>query len=787
MKLPGLLLLLLAGLPLFAQQQEEEEDGPAHKAALQRMIDARGGDAAMGRYADEMHAYRANAPAMLTANWNFIDDSGSQNGDMGRTNSITLDTFNAGRFYVCTPHSGVWRTNNDGGSYTPITEALPTQSVSRLVIDYTNTNVLYIATGAHNMDMPANSMGVFKSTDGGITWNTTGLTFAASALVNIGDLIINPENHNSLMAATTDGLYRTCDGGTTWTRLLNDTFFSVRYKPGDTAMMFAVGRRYYRTDDGWTNWAMIASSFVDSYTWKYEYAVRVSAATPNVVYLMTAGNSVGPGIRSYVHKSTDGGWSFTKIDSLFGESQVQFDVAQDVPDKYMIGFYRMHKRENAVSTLQQVTYFNASQSPYVHSDQRGIFFDPRNSNVIYLCNDGGLKRSSDNGLTFQNLNANMQLAHIYNFGQSQSTGYKILPAPLDVPPYMLGSNGIYRTFPLVEAFIAAMSPVNDSVYMLGHFSPYFTSDDWTSYATSSQVMLGNASNYPKSFQFSETQENVSYHASQGFIYRSTDYGLNHPLTYQLPWFTYDVQYEIDVSGINPNYIYMRFADSLFMTTNTSTFSDIGAGLPMDSVRGSALTIDPVNEENVWITFSGYSANNKVFFSPDAGQTWFNMSAGLPNIPVNDIVCDPNGAPGAVYCATDGGVFYRDSTFSSWQYYNTGLPNVIVTDIDIQHNIGKIRASTFGRGMWESDLYSATGINDPETSASTISVFPNPATSHLYVFSDYPLGTVVITDVTGRTVTELRTPDNTIAIDVSGLAAGCYFIQAGDEIVKFLKR
>lgn len=787
MKQSGLFLLLLAGCPLFGQQNQEEEDGPAHKAALQRMIDERGGAANMERYAEEMQAYRNSNPQTLAANWSYINDTGSQNGDVGRTNAVTIDTLNPGRFYVCTPHSGVWLTNNDGASYTPVTEALPTQSVSRLVIDPTNTNVLYIATGAHNFDMPANSLGVFKSTDGGATWNTTGLTFPASLMVTIGDLIINPENHNSLVAATTDGLYRTFNGGFTWTRIVNDTFASVRYKPGDTATMFAVGKRFYRTDDAWTSWAMITGTFRDSFMWKFEYQVRVSAATPGLVYLMTQGSNIGPGGGAFIHVSSDGGWSFTLIDSLI-QSNVQFDVSQQTPYKYMIGYFQVFLRENAVSSLQQMTFSSSSQTPYVHVDHRGVSFDPRNDQHIYLCNDGGLKRSIDNGATFQNLNANMQLAHLYNFGQSQSAPYKILPAPLDVPPFMLGQNGIYRTFPLAEAFTAAMSPVNDSVYMLGHFAPYFTGDDWTTTFQSSNVMLNNASNYPKSFHYSETLENVNYHASQGFVYTSTDYGANHPLTAQLPWFTSNIQYEIDVSGADPDYIYMRFADSLYVTTNGNTFYSIPAGLPMDSAKGSAVTVDPQNAENAWITFSGYSANNKVFFSPDAGQTWINLSAGIPNVPVNDIVCDPNGAPGAVYCATDGGVFYRDSSFNSWQLYSTNLPaGVIITDIDIQHSFGKIRVSTFGRGMWESDLYSPTGISDPQLTSSGISVFPNPASDQLFVSSALALGTISITDVTGRKVIEFSSPDNNTVINISGLARGCYFIQAGSEVSSFLKR
>src|SRR5205085_1203090 len=95
------------------------------------------------RYIDEMMGYRNHNPQTLTANWTTIDASGNANGDIGRATSITFDTINSGRFYVCSNNSGVWLTNNNGVSYTPITETLPVQSVSCLVIDPVNTDVLY--------------------------------------------------------------------------------------------------------------------------------------------------------------------------------------------------------------------------------------------------------------------------------------------------------------------------------------------------------------------------------------------------------------------------------------------------------------------------------------------------------------------------------------------------------------------------------------------------------------------------------------------------------------------
>ena len=696
---------------LHAQYVAQPEDGNEKKEALRKMIADRGGEANFGRYVEEMREYRSNRSSQLPANWMYIDASGSHLGDVGRTNSITLDTLNSGRFYVCTPHSGVWRTNDDGLSYTPITESLPTQSTSHLVIDPTNTNVLYLATGTHNMDMPPNSIGVFKSTDGGASWNPTGLSFAASAMVTIGDMIMNPLNHNSLLAATTDGLYRTYNGGASWTRVVNDTTYSVRFKPGDTATCYSVGHRYYRTDDAWTNWAMITSTFVNNYMYKREYAVRTCRTTPNVVYLMTAGaNQTQPNFLTYIHKSTDNGWSFTIIDSLLSEPCAQFEASNYTPEKYLLGYRTTWKRAGTSAPLQQMTNWYTSPFPYMHADQRGIFFDPRNDNVAYFCNDGGLYRSTDNCVSFQNITANMELGHLYGFSQSQQANYKILTAPLDVWPFMLGSSGIDRTYTqFVEAFVAGMSPVNDSVYMLGHFTPSFTQDDWTSSYTSSNIMLGNAANFPKAFHYSACNENENYFGSQHFIYKSSDYGHTHPVMTQRQTWSNSWLLELDVSRANPNYIYMRHADSLFATADGVTFSSIGAGLPFGTVNASDLVVDPADEKKVWIAFSGYSAGNKIFFSSNAGQSWTNMSAGLPNVPVNALVCQ-HGIAGAVYAATDGGVFYRDDNTGSWQLFSTGLPSVMVTSLDIQYASGKLRAGTFGRGMWESDLYLPTPSN-----------------------------------------------------------------------------
>lgn len=739
----AVLCLLAGSTPLSAQNEEPEQENKSILNYWQQSRTYPGNNPnAGGRALTEMQRYRNNNPQQLSANWSYINASGNLYGDVGRANSITHDPLQPNTYYVCTPNSGVWRTTDGGNSYTPITELLPTQSTSKLVIDPQNTAVLYLATGRHNMDLRPNSIGIYKSVDGGINWNVTGLTFAAENGITIGDLVMNPQNHLSLLAACSDGLYRTYDGGTTWTRILNAYTCSVRFKPGDTTLIYTSGHAFYRSADAGSSFINITSGIFTSYTWRYECYVRTCTAAPQLVYLSTAGISNST-MRQFIHKSTDSGQNFVIADSLSGQPCAQFEASEQTPDKYLAGYYYVMMRNGSSAQLQQLTSTTTSLPAYAHSDQRGMFFDPQNDQVIYLCNDGGLFRSTDNGASFQQRTGNMQLAHYYRFASSQQTSYKILTSPLDVPPYIIGSNGINNTFTqFVESFSSAMSPLNDSLFWITHQNPLFTVNNGSSFFSANTTLIINSSYNKNAFQYDRCDAGTCYFGAWNDFYKSTDYGHTFTMvgsTGAYPPNSFMTEFRgLAVARANPQYIYAFYDTILVASVNGgSQFSIITGTLPTDSAFISHVEVDPANEKNVWVSFSGFSAGNKVFFSADGGQTWTNRSAGLPNIPVN-VLKYQAGIPGALYAGTDGGVFYIDNTFSSWQYYNTGLPNVIITDLDVQEATGKLRAATFGRGAWESDLYQPTppGYQLPPAAIFTVGT---ACTGQPTVFTATPCG------------------------------------------------
>ena len=175
---------------------------------------------------------------------------------------------------------------------------------------------------------------------------------------------------------------------------------------------------------------------------------------------------------------------------------------------------------------------------------------------------------------------------------------------------------------------------------------------------------------------------------------------------------------------NPDYIYASFLLQFFSTTDGNTFTNRTGTLPVGSATIAYIAVSNTNPNKVWVTFSGYADGEKVYMSDDAGVTWTNYSAGLPNLPANCIVYQ-NGSNDALYVGTDVGVYYRNSSMSSWQPFFDGLPNVIVNELEIHYGAGKIRAATYGRGLWESDLVTSCTVPTYIWTGAVSTAWENP--------------------------------------------------------------
>jgi hypothetical protein len=138
------------------------------------------------------------------------------------------------------------------------------------------------------------------------------------------------------------------------------------------------------------------------------------------------------------------------------------------------------------------------------------------------------------------------------------------------------------------------------------------------------------------------------------------------------------------------------------TDGGATWIDKTAGFPGVAYAWiQDIVIDPKNADRIWVSLSHFS-NWRVGYSPDGGSTWVNVSAGLPNMPVVALAYQ-KCTDDVIYAATDVGVYRWDKAAMTWKCWSYGLPISNVTDLEINYTSGKIRASTYGRGVWESPL------------------------------------------------------------------------------------
>uniref|UniRef100_UPI00404765BF hypothetical protein n=1 Tax=Polaribacter sp. TaxID=1920175 RepID=UPI00404765BF len=123
--------------------------------------------------------------------------------------------------------------------------------------------------------------------------------------------------------------------------------------------------------------------------------------------------------------------------------------------------------------------------------------------------------------------------------------------------------------------------------------------------------------------------------------------------------------------------------------------------------------------------SGYSDRNKVFKSTDSGATWTNISTGLSNVLIHEVVLKQNQGTEVLFLGTEIGVYFKNGA-DDWKKFGAGLPNVIVRDIDINYTEDRLVAANYGRGLWHINIANATlGVEDVASITSPFSAYPSP--------------------------------------------------------------
>lgn len=667
--------------------------------------------------------------SVLSATWVAVGPMGAPTGlvgglprKAGRDNFITFHPTNPSTFYAGAAGGGLWETTNSGTSWITNTDNLPVTAVSDLVIDPTNTNVMYLATGGGDdilSAFPVSSDGVYKTTDAGLTWTPCGLTFSVSQGRVIHRLVLDPTNSQIIFAGTNAGIYRSTNGGTTWTSVSTINCWDIKFHPTNPTIVYACGTAFYRSTNSGTSFSIVSTGIPTSGS--NRMAIAVTPTNPAYVYVLASKSSDSQFLG--VYRSTNDGVNFTTMSTTpniignscagnsTGTGQGWYDLAiaasPITPDEIVVGGVNVWRSANGGSSWSMIGCWN-SASPYIHADIHELEY--ATNGTLYSANDGGMFVYNGTS-TWTDITAQRNIAQIYKIGLSGTTPNKWITGHQDNGTNI--KNGVNYVASLAgDGMDCFIDRTNDNNMFAEQFNGniYRSTNGGASWLSISSGLTGTG-DWVTPWKQDPTVANTIY-TGRNQMFKSTNLGTGWTQMGTTGGGGSIVEFAIAPS--NNQVIYVLHPGSIRKTTNGGTSWTSANG----NIPGGAftfITIDPNDPNTAWVTVSGYTAGNKVFQTVDGGITWMNISSNLPNLPANCSVYEP-GSNDRIYIGMDVGIYYKDNSSSNWTLYNTGLPNVAIMDMETTPAApGKIYAATYGRGVYEADVIQTTAAPVPNFS------------------------------------------------------------------------
>ena len=675
--------------------------------------------------------------------------------DSGRVRTI----LKAGtRLYVATAGGGVWRTDNDGATWTPITESLGSLSVGSLAIDPVNSSVLYLGLGD---PFDGTGIGFVKSTDGGDTW---------SAPVYLGDSSIIPQvfvQSGVVFVATNKGLYKSMDGGA--------TFSVVTFATGGTeepyvwsiastgAQSLVIALEAAPSATTGTTDGQVWTSANNGVTWtrattftKASGVGRITLASapssPQTVYAMAAiPNSTASADLADIFKSTNGGTTWTALGVtrqrytnantesstvgtlLNGQGWYNGTIVvnpTNANDVWFGGALLVAESTDGGSTYTEKSNWLAQFGlQYVHADFHASTYLA--GGTIYLGTDGGVFVSTDGGATFSDrLNVGLTTHLFYSVGCSPAAPSAVIGGLQDNGTRVRsGTTTTWNQYLGGDGFGTHMNQTTAS-QMIGtlYYDRVYKSTDSGLTWSAASTGISESNNSTTAVFITRinprAQTNELYTFTAFKVYKSTNYAASWSVAGTAVTSTGVIR-NIGVAWDNANYIgVVGSGGRVWLTSNGgTTWTQVANGkddgtdptsLPGNQLSLSDIRFDPsdATHKTIWVASVAPDAGSThLWKTTNFGASWTKMdvSNGLPAaIPINFTKSDPMAAS-TIFAGTHLGVYRSTDGGTTWARFGSGLPLVNIDDIYISPDGSIVRAASFGRGVWE---LVAGGTNHP---------------------------------------------------------------------------
>jgi len=708
--------------------------------------------------------------ASRAANWISLGTDNTTGGyaGIGRVNCVAFHPTDNNTYWIGAPAGGLWKTTDNGSSWTCLTDENNVLGVSSIIIpsNYAISNTIYIGTGDRDA-WDNRSIGVLKSTDGGATWGTTGLAYALSSGRMVNKMILDPSDDNTIIAATSLGVYKTTNGGLTWsTQLTSTAFIDLEYKPGTFSTLYGStenGGIFVSTNSG--------ASWSQNHNTGERIELAVSPDDATIVYAVVAAADAG---LSGIYKSTNSGTSFTRVlngatknllgwDADGGDSGGQgwydLSIASSPTDAdiVIVGGVNTWRSTDGGSNWSCITHWSGAPQT-IHADKHNHVY--RSNGDLFECNDGGIYKSSNNGTLFTNISNGLVISQMYKLSVSQTVSTETITGLQDNGTKLLSGGTWYdvKGGDGMECLID-YSDVNIQYgsYVYGQITK--TTDQWNNRTDIEPGAAGDGA-WVTPYIIDPVTPATLY-AGYSDVYKTTNRGGSWSKISTMN--TGDKIRSMAIAPSDNQTLYVADQTTIWKTSNGGgSWSNITGTLPVTSAI-TYIAVKSDNPNTVWVTIGGYNGNG-VFESTNGGTSWTNISAGLPSVPMYTIVENKQIASEThLYVGSELGVYFKKGT-DNWIEYNAGMPKVRSGELEIYYNAtpanSKLRLASYGRGLWESTMeqeitglpiltttaISAITVNSASTGGNITDQGDAPVTERGIVWSTSPSPTTADTKV-----------------------------------------
>lgn len=677
------------------------------------------------------------APLTIAGEWSSLGPAAIPAGKgykgLGRLNAIGFHPTDPNTLYVGAPSGGVWKTTDGAASWHSTTDVLPTLGVSAIVVDHANPQTVYIGTGDRDAgDAPG--YGVMRSTDGGSTWELWNTGMGERVVAR---LIQHPTNDQILYAATNTGIYKTTNGGASWVLKKAGNTNDLVFKPNNPNTLFAIGGgSFFRSTDGGDNW----SNITNGYTSSARAVVAVTPANPEYVYVLQSKSDNG---FKALMRSTDGGTSFTTRSTSpnildwscdgsgsGGQAWYDLEIAADPQNADLIftGGVNVWKSNNGGQSWEITGHwYGGCNVTAVHADQHVFEYNPLN-NKLYIGNDGGVYSTSNQGQNWTIHTNGLVITQIYKIGQDRFDSTHVIFGAQDNGSTTM-INGTWFDTRGGDGMEAAVDPqMSNYTYATlyyGDIARFNNNGSGFTVAANGSFGIDEDGDWVTPFILHETDPTIMFVGYKN-IWRGTNlrgYPTWTKISNNIGGTNNNNLKVLEQSPANVDVLYAGRSDQRFFRTDNANQSnpswlDLTNSLP---AGGTVADIEahPFDENIVYISIDG-----KIFKSTDKGTTWENISGSLPDVNFSSIAFYTGGLE-ALYISSDIGVFYRDASMTDWVNFSQGLPvDASVNEIEIAYDQtnpenDRLRAGTYGRGLWSSPMYRTVPVADFTADQTTV--------------------------------------------------------------------